>query len=315
MTKEVTTLPATLDHATGALIGVHAGDSLGATVEFRSAASIANDYPNGVREIIGGGPFNWNPGDPTDDTDLTWAICQGYLDANYNHVDVIDAAADRMLAWKKNGPADIGGTTSAGLNNYARTRNVYTSGVSDNHAQANGSLMRTMGVAVARHANPALRETEAALLSAVTHAHHNCQTACVAYSNIAADLIHGAAPEQAVSNVIDWLSSGESPDLLAATQEAFNGDGTHRYDDLTGPQGGYVLWAYKTAVRAVLTAPDFEEGTVAVVMLGGDTDTNGAITGGLLGARFGYAAIPDRWASRLGLHDELVAFAADAVSR
>lgn len=310
-------MPTTLNHAQGALIGVHAGDSLGATVEFRSAASIANEYPNGIRDIIGGGPFNWNPGDPTDDTDLTWAICHGYLDANFDHSDVIDAAAERMLAWRNNGPADIGGTTSQGLRNYAGSRNVYTSGITDTNAQANGSLMRTMGVAVARHTNPGVRQAEAALLSAVTHAHPACQNACVAYTNIAADLINGETPETAVNNVIAWLNNDTDgvTDLLAATEEAANGDGTHRYDDLTGPQGGYVYWAYKTAVRAVLTAPDFEEGTVAVIMLGGDTDTNGAIAGGLLGARFGYDAIPERWTSRLGLHDELVGFAETAINR
>jgi len=36
-----------------------------------------------------------------------------------------------------------------------------------------------------------------------------------------------------------------------------------------------------------------------VVSLGGDTDTNGAVTGGLLGALHGRAALPSAWLEKL----------------
>ena len=42
------------DRVAGALLGVHAGDSLGATLEFRSWDSIHAQYPAGLREIVGG---------------------------------------------------------------------------------------------------------------------------------------------------------------------------------------------------------------------------------------------------------------------
>ncbi len=37
----------------------------------------------------------------------------------------------------------------------------------------------------------------------------------------------------------------------------------------------------------------------AVIEAGGDTDTNGAVAGALLGARFGLGAIPQRWRERI----------------
>jgi hypothetical protein len=46
-------------------------------------------------------------------------------------------------------------------------------------------------------------------------------------------------------------------------------------------------------------APNFEEGVVDTVMRGGDTDTNAAICGALLGAVHGLNAVPVRWVDRL----------------
>jgi hypothetical protein len=67
------------DRVAGGLLGVHAGDALGATVEFSSWASIRDRYPDGVTDIVGGGPFGWPPGHATDDTDLTRAVLLAYL--------------------------------------------------------------------------------------------------------------------------------------------------------------------------------------------------------------------------------------------
>ena len=64
---------------------------------------------------------------------------------------------------------------------------------------------------------------------------------------------------------------------------------------LDGDAMGYTLKAMQVALWCALRAPDFEEAMVAVVSAGGDTDTNGAVAGAVLGARFGCRAIPPRW--------------------
>lgn len=69
------------DRVAGALLGVHTGDALGATLEFSSWSAIREQYPDGLRDIIGGGPFDWPPGHATDDTDLTRAVLLAYLPA------------------------------------------------------------------------------------------------------------------------------------------------------------------------------------------------------------------------------------------
>lgn len=64
-------------------------------------------------------------------------------------------------------------------------------------------------------------------------------------------------------------------------------------------QMGWVLTALQAAFHALLHAPSAEEGLVQVVGYGGDTDTNGAIAGALLGAAHGRQPWPARWTTQV----------------
>ena len=54
-----------------------------------------------------------------------------------------------------------------------------------------------------------------------------------------------------------------------------------------------------------MTAESAEEAIITAVNRGGDTDTIGAITGAIAGARFGASALPVRWLNDIDAHDEL----------
>jgi hypothetical protein len=58
-----------------------------------------------------------------------------------------------------------------------------------------------------------------------------------------------------------------------------------------------VRFGAASPVWQLLHAPNAEEGIVDTVMRGGDTDTNAAICGALLGAAHGLDALPNRWKS------------------
>ncbi len=64
-------------------------------------------------------------------------------------------------------------------------------------------------------------------------------------------------------------------------------------------QQGWVLIAFQNALYQLLHAPSLEEGVVDTIMRGGDTDTNAAICGALLGAVCGREAIPAQWLDSL----------------
>lgn len=64
-------------------------------------------------------------------------------------------------------------------------------------------------------------------------------------------------------------------------------------------QQGWVLIAFRNTLWQLLNAPSFEAGVVDTVMRGGDTDTNAAICGALLGAVYGPDAIPAQWVKQV----------------
>ena len=65
--------------------------------------------------------------------------------------------------------------------------------------------------------------------------------------------------------------------------------------------------AWVDAGRPVAEA--FEDAVSLAVSHGGDSDSTGSIAGQLLGARFGEAAIPARWAEQVELRDVTLAVA------
>lgn len=299
------------DRIAGGLLGVHAGDSLGATLEFESWAAIDKRYPPGrrLREIIGGGPFSWPAGAPTDDTDLTVAVLRAYV---HPEGFTLQRAADNMLAWYQSGPADIGGATRKGLLAYEASRDPRAAGAGPGSA-GNGSLMRAIATGLAR-ADIERRHTESAEISAITHNDPRCLGACILYNDVVSALVDGAAPADAIdqalavapaavsSEVREAITIGRSTDLTAVDR-----DGLSHLP--YSPTGGFVLLSLALAVAAICDPRSFEDVLVDVVHLGGDTDTNGAIAGGLLGARDGVGAIPERWREKLALRDELEAAA------
>jgi len=309
--------PGRRERIAGGLLGVHAGDALGATLEFSGWASIHEKHPDGLREIVGGGPFGWPPGHATDDTDLTRAVLLAYLDPGD---DVVRTAADHMLAWRDGDwpgrergsePRDIGGSTAAGLRAYARTRDPRDAGSGDDRA-GNGSLMRCLPTALAV-TDRDRRLREATEISAITHDDERCTAACATYVEIAAEMLRGASPTDAVeagmrtarglgvSAVVDAVEYGRALPLAgaAATGQTF----------LADDGGGYVLDSLTLAVAAVLDRRSFEDVVVDVVRTGNDTDTNGAVAGGLVGVRDGVGAIPERWLEKLQFREEFLAAA------
>jgi len=306
------------DRVAGALLGLHAGDALGSTVEFSSWADIRNRYPDGVREIVGGGPFAWPPGHATDDTDLTRAVLLAYLTPGD---DVVQTAAENMVAWltgdwpgrvPASSPRDIGRAIAAGLRRYQQSRDPRTSGCGAGQA-GNGSLMRCLPTALAV-SDRARRIAESMQLSAVTHEDRRCTVACATYNEICAALVAGATPAESIDEgqrtateldcppVAGAIGYGRhlKPAMLAVTGQTF----------LDDDAAGFVLDSLSLAVAAVLDRRPFAEVLVDIVRVGNDTDSNGAIAGGLLGARDGAAAIPAEWVSVLQFADEFIAAAA-----
>ncbi|KAJ4034180.1 hypothetical protein NW761_012137 [Fusarium oxysporum] len=296
----------------GALLGVHAGDSLGATLEFKTHADIAREYPLGLREIVGGGPFRWSQGHATDDTDMTRGVLLAYHDYKAGD-DVAHLAGDYFISWLQGDwpgrrpgsrPEDIGGATATGLMRYEQTQDPDRAGAGEGSA-GNGSLMRCIPTGLFQR-DPQKLVEESVRISKITHDDKRCTVACAAYNTIVSKLIDQVAPQEAIEaglQVAETLEVGYGPvyqsielgkSLNIATMAA---EGP--VPELGGRCSGYVLESLSLAIAAVLDTRSLEDIVVDVVRIGWDTDTNGAIAGGILGARDGAAAIPPQWRSVL----------------
>jgi ADP-ribosylglycohydrolase len=304
--------PGRRDRIAGGLLGVHAGDSLGAAVEFQAYDEIRARYPDGPHDIVGGGPFGWPAGAATDDTDLTRAVLRAYLSGSD---DVVRVAADTMLDWFEghwpgrpagSRPVDVGGATATGLSRYRETGDPRAGGAGAGQA-GNGSLMRCLPTALAVADRPR-RIRESQEISAITHDDPRCTIACAAYNEIAAALLRGASPGTAAgAGAATARELGEAA-VIEAVEQGFRlrlpelvADGPGR---LPNAARGYVLDSLSLAVAALLDRRPLEDVVVDVVRIGGDTDTNAAIAGGLLGVRDGVDAIPPRWRDRLQFRAE-----------
>jgi len=317
----------TLSRTLGALLGVHAGDSLGATLEFQSWREINSKLPRGLHEIIGGGVFNWPAGHATDDTDLTRAVLLAYLEREKakaksknettSDFDITKITAEIMLTWLKGSwpartpgiePRDIGGATRIGLSRYENTRDPYHCGAGRGQA-GNGSLMRCIPTALFTH-TPEKRKKESIDISAITHDDSRCTVACAAYNEIVAALVEGKSVEEAVGTGVAAVKESNveiaSKSILAAIEQGKGMDLAKMARE--GPEDfnavGFVIHSLVLAIAALYDERSFEDVLVDIVQIGGDTDTNGAIAGGLLGAKYGVEAIPEKWLSKLQFRKE-----------
>jgi ADP-ribosyl-[dinitrogen reductase] hydrolase len=300
--------PGVLGRAQGCLLGQFAGDALGALVEFQPAEAIARRYPDGgPSQLADGGPHAITAGQPTDDSELALMLARSIVACGGFEVESVAAAyaawyygwthaaspADCSHAWCR--PFDVGATTSQALE--LITPADVTRGTAASRArtwaspssQANGALMRVSPLGVWGAFRSAEDVAEAARADAeLTHAHAVCQDASAVFAlTLAAAIREGLDPQGAYALA---LGAAREPSVRSTLEAASVGP---PQDYIS--QQGWVLIALQNAFWQLLNATSLEDGVVASVRAGGDTDTNAAICGALLGAVHGCAAIPRQW--------------------
>jgi ADP-ribosylglycohydrolase/fructose-1,6-bisphosphatase/inositol monophosphatase family enzyme len=267
-----------LTRAQGCLLGQAIGDSLGSLVEFESAQAIARAYPQGVRELADHGRHGTIAGQATDDTEMALALARSMLAVGRYDAKAAFAAYG---AWFASAPIDIGRTTRTALQ-----------GTADPSSQSNGSLMRASPIGVWAAGDPARAAAAAREDSALTHPNPVCGDACAAYAAAIAAGVAGGSRDAMLRAALAHASPTHATNpARSAIERAAQGEAVR---DFTRHQG-WVLLALQNAFFHLLHGGDFEEALVATVNQGGDTDTNAAIAGALLGAAAGIDAIPHRW--------------------
>jgi len=278
----------------GCLLGLALGDAAGAPFEFRRAHEIPDPAP--LFELPWG---RLPPGSTTDDTAMARNLVRslgerGRLDP--------DDLIERHLAWFRSGPPDVGSLTRIVLTRMSRgeraidaARAVWEERGPEVSA-GNGSVMYCAPLGAAFANRPDELYELAPLLSSLTHHDERCRTACLAVTLVAAALVRGEDAERSLHEVLTTLVE-EAREGAEELEFLVDAAGTTRPVD--GPDQGFCLFTAGLALRTAVTADDVESGIRAVIACGGDTDTNAAVAGALLGARDGSTALPAPWLDRL----------------
>lgn len=281
----------------GSILGLALGDAVGAPFEFQRASSIPSPLPAFDRPWMGLPPGTW-----TDDTAMARNLWTSLIDRG-GELD-LDDVRGRHLRWLAGGPPDVGNQTRAALREAERGTDEPARAVFERRgpevSAGNGSVMYCAPLGVVRAHAPERLVDEAPALSRVTHWDGRCQTACLAVTLATAALVRGEPARDAVVEALEAVEDREGGEELA-----YLVDEAGRGRPIDGPDMGFTLFTAGIGLQVAAEGLGFEEGLRHVVGLGGDTDTNAAVAGALLGALHGVDGLPTAWLERLGEADAI----------
>lgn len=277
------------------MLGALVGDAAGATLEF-SGCKITEDMALNAMKMPGGGRIGVGPGQITDDGELILTLWQALnsdeplsLTKGYND-------------WYESCPFDMGRTCSLAFEtfyDYFKGRNVFSiEGCKviisklNELSEANGALMRATAIATwvvkTYDMNTSMGINWAREDALLSHPSIVCQEVNMIYVCAIIYLLRGKTPQETLELTNEFVSRQITSDKVKTWYFKESLD----ISDLDSTkQIGHVRWGFVMAMY-FLRNPQigFEEAIKITLMKGGDTDTNAAIVGGLVGA---YKEIPE----------------------
>ncbi len=280
------------DRALGCMLGMVIGDSLGSQVEFQTAETIRATYPGGVRDLGVSPVWHTLAGQPTDNSELGLALARSLV--RMRRYDPEDAAS-AYARWYASKPFDCGhtiGIAFAAAASAAGDKARAARSTADRGSQSNGSLMRIAPIGVWA-GDPDQAAATASEDSALSHPHPVCRSSCACFAAAITAALLGADRREMMETALRVAdaSGPEAAPVAAALRRAAAGVAPTEFQH----QMGWVLIALQNAFFHLAAGTAVEPALIATVGHGGDTDTNAAIAGALLGAADGRASLPVRW--------------------
>lgn len=265
------------------LYGLAVGDALGVPVEFYERGTYK------VTKMEGYGSWDQPPGTFSDDTSMTLATA--YAIKEKKSID-LEAIMENFVDWLKNGKFtpdkncfDVGRTTAKAIETYIETGSLEKSSQVDQRSNGNGSLMRILPL-IFTDAN----DEDIAKVSALTHGHEISIEGCLIYVYIGREILKG----RELKDILKDLKVSETYERLKILDQL---------EEKDIKSTGYVVYSLEASLWCLLKSSSYEEALLKAVNLGDDTDTIGAISGGLAGLIYGYESIPKNWIDTLRAKD------------
>ncbi|CAF1252995.1 unnamed protein product [Rotaria sordida] len=312
-----------LNRIMGSMFGLILGDALGAHVEFRPHSYL---LANPVTDLRGGGTWGLEKGQFTDDGSMTlclanslvarrgfepydqlvrykWWFRHGYMSSTGTCFDVGESTRkalcifeDRQKIFAQKHGIPLEEIDFLSDEQLLKEFSIFCS---PDEAAGNGVLMRLAPVPLFFYQNPQAAVKFSGISGRITHGDKKAFDACRYYGALIVATMHNADKDQLLSEdfylskMKTWFTNNpldsEIENIAKGSFKKENG-----YD--SGIRGtGYVANSLEAALWAFWSTHSFEEGVLAAVNLGDDTDTTAAIYGQLAGAYYGYDKLPQEW--------------------
>jgi len=301
-----------------AFLGLIVGDELGVPVDFQSRAKLAQKP---LKDMIGYGTYNQPPGTWSDDSSMMLCLAESLLSGfDVNEMGRLFVKWYKNAYWTPhNDTFDIGITTSEALQKIVDGVPAEQAGGQTSRHNGNGALMRIIPMVFVLDGYTETQKFELiSKASAVTHGHIRSAMGCYIYIKYAELLLSEKnqfrAYEQMQAQVGDFFREQNMPkDEIALYHRILKKD-IHNLDENQIESAGYVVYTLEAALWAFLNSNSYRETVLKAINLGEDTDTTGAVVGGLAGLYYGWEKIPKSWLENtarlgdiLGLIDQFAA--------
>lgn len=297
------------------LLGTSIGDALGVPVEFLSREELDR---NPVNDMQGYGTHNQPAGTWSDDTSLSLCLADSLCNG-YNLQDI----ADKFVQWMDNGlwtpygfVFDIGVATSCAICNMKNGISPGMAGLNGEYDNGNGSLMRILPLLMHIYSlSQKERIQKIEEVSSITHRHPRSILACIIFMEFAINLLTHSIEDSFRLMQKDVCSLIEKVTSLKKESVHFNRILLSSFKDYKSiprteiHSSGYVVHTLEASLWCIANSLNFKDAVLAAVNLGNDTDTTGAVTGGLAAIIYGYESIPQEWLNRLARKDDLICLA------
>ena len=296
-------------HLQNILYGVALGDALGVPVEFKSRYYLRQ---NPVTTMLGFGTHDVKAGVWSDDSSMTFCLAE-----SINEGLDLQQLANKFIAWKNESywtaegeVFDIGIATSKAINRLIEAVQPELAGGFEEWDNGNGSLMRILPLVLHCKEKPiAERFQITKQVSSLTHRHIRSVIACFYYLEFAKQIMEGKDKFEIYENlkteITDFLKSLEINASEIAIYNRLLNSNIYELEEDDVQSTGYVVHTLEASIWCLLTTDNYVDAVLKAVNLGEDTDTTGAVTGGLTGMLYGFETIPQFWIDILAKKDDI----------
>lgn len=273
------------DRFAGVMLGLACGDAIGATTAF-----LERDSFEPVTGMSGGGAYELEPGQWTDDTSMAMCLAESLVARE--SFDALDQMS-RYLGWYRHGYwsarphcFDIGQTTEYALRRCEASRSPWC-GPTHSITAGNGSVMRLGPVVLRYFPNEDEVLHYAGESSRTTHGAPLAIEGCRLLAYVLLRLLRGCPNDSCLEGSSRFVVA---PRLRRIADGAFRRKPRSRIRS-----SGFVVHTLEAALWCLHRTDTLEEAILLAANLGDDADTVAAVTGQLAGAHYGAGKIPQCW--------------------